>query len=232
MLTDSNHIDMNTDIIFTDGACSGNGKDTSTGGFGIYMKKTIFSESEIKLNKKCETKTITIKNKEFKFPVTNIRMEGFAILTTLWLYAERLVNGNTINKTNMIEFMNKTPLKGVNNIKENYSKDELKMEGGISNPDNTVICIITDSKFWMNVIEKWLPGWSRKNIIMQKKNPDIVLKLLYYTTLLRHNGIEVKYVHVHSHQKGKRTEHADGNDEADVLATSSSENSNTSFVMK
>jgi hypothetical protein len=64
----------------------------------------------------------------------------------------------------------------------------------------------------------------------EKKNVDILLLLHYYTTILKQNGIEVEYVHVRSHQVGKRTEHADGNDVADVLATSSAQNINTKFT--
>ncbi len=218
---------MTTDIIYTDGACSGNGKETSSGGFGVYFKSSAFSSSELKINKKCTTKQVTYKDKTHRFPVTNIRMEGYAILTVLWAYAEKFVNHKDIDGTAIAEKLNTFRLKSLNCLKEKYAPDELKVADSMRAPK---IVIVTDSQFWINVITKWMKGWVKKGIMMEKKNFDLLLLTYYYTTLLDQNGIEVEYVHVRSHQKGKRTAHADGNDVADVLATSSSTNINTKFT--
>lgn len=215
-------------IIYTDGACSGNGKKTSTGGFGVYIQKSIFSDDAIKINKKCEFKTVNVKGNSYEFPVTNIRMEGYAILTTMFLYAEKLVFNKDINKTNIESYLNNNRLMKLSSIKESYNSNELKTINNIS----TSIHIITDSQFWINVIDKWMKGWISKKILLTKKNPDLLLYIYYYHTLLSQNGVEVKFIFVNSHQKGKRTFHADGNDVADVLATTTKDNSDNLFTLQ
>ncbi len=214
-------------IIYTDGACSKNGKNDSTGGFGIYLKKSVFTNTEIKLNKKCQLKKIYINNTNMEFPVTNIRMEGYAILTSLFLYSEFIKNQTDIvNTPNLADYMNKSKLKKISTIEQYYNKGDLKITDNYS----VTIHIITDSEFWINVITKWMPNWIKKKILLSKKNPDILLYLYYYTSFLNDNGIDVKYIHVKSHQTKNRTYHADGNDVADVLATSSANNENYKFV--
>jgi ribonuclease HI len=220
---------QNIDIIYTDGACSGNGKDSATGGFGVFFKKSAFSPNEIKINKQCVLKYVMYKDEKLKFPVTNIRMEGYAILTVLWAYTEKYVNQKNMTATDLADRLNSFRMKSLSTLKEKYTDGELVVRHAPCT-DAPKIRIITDSQFWINVITKWLSGWSRKGIMSEKKNVDILLLLHYYTTILKQNGIEVEYVHVRSHQVGKRTEHADGNDVADVLATSSAQNINTKFT--
>ena len=89
--------------------------------------------------------------------------------------------------------------------------------------------IVTDSKFWMDVIQKWMAGWVRKNQLLEKKNPDLLLWLYYFLTLMDHNNMKLELIHVRSHQKGARTEHADDNDIADLLATSAAALPDTDF---
>ena len=217
---------MNTELIYTDGACSANGTKNAKGGFGLYIPKSTLFTTPIKVNRKGEHMIFKFNDIAETFYVTNIRMEGLAIVSTLALYSDMLISntdGNDLlNRLNEISFQ-------TDNLKVVYDTNELKSIGPTK---KAIIEIVTDSLFWINVIESWMPGWIRKGIVMEKKNPDILLLLLYYTELLKQNGITVIYTHVKSHQKGKRTEHADGNDVADVLATSSVENKTNEFYIK
>lgn len=214
---------MTTELIYTDGACSKNGSPDAVGGFGIYFAKSSVSES-VKINRKGFHMDYETHGTIY---VTNIRMEGLAIVSTLALYSDLCVKNPTMDTSvDLVERLNSIEPFSVAGLKPRYEASELAVETlrkGIE------IEIVTDSLFWMNVIEKWMPGWIRKKIILQKKNPDILLMMLYHTELLKQNGIVVKFTHVRSHQKGKRTEHADGNDVADILATSAVKNTDLDF---
>ncbi len=76
-----------------------------------------------------------------------------------------------------------------------------------------------------------MPSWIRKGILNEKKNPDLLLMLCYYIELFKQNCVQIQFTHVRSHQKGKRTAHADVNDIADQLATSSVTNPTNKFYM-
>ncbi len=210
-------------IIYTDGACSKNGSVDATGGFGIYLFKSDFGNN-IKIQCKGSSMKLNLNGEDRTFNITNIRMEGLAIIATMFLYAEKFVYKKNI--ADPVEHLNCFFLKQTTPLKLSYSENEL-------NQRNDTECqsfeIVTDSKFWMQVIEQWLPGWVRKGILMQKANPDLLLILYHLITLFEQNKIKVKFTHVRSHQKGKRSHHADGNDIADILATRSTRNKDTQF---
>ena len=220
---------MPTELIYTDGACSGNGKSTATGGFGVFIAKSALS-LPLKINKKGVSMEFKINGKmEGFFHVTNIRMEGLAIVSTLALYVNALVDDAANGTTDIVKRLNECDPFKTDTLRIAYGPNELRS----SRTRNDVsIEIVTDSKFWIDVIQSWMSGWIRKGIMMEKKNPDILLMLRYYTEVLKQNEIDVKFTHVRSHQKGKRTEHADGNDVADVLATSASRNITTDFYLQ
>lgn len=220
---------MPTELIYTDGACSGNGKTTAKGGFGIFIAKSALS-SPLKINQKGVPMEFKL-NGEMKgfFHITNIRMEGLAIVSTLALYVNTLVDNISEDRLDIIKMLNESNVFKTDHLKTSYGPNELRSS---SIRRDISIEIVTDSKFWMDVIlhPSWMAKWITKGIIMEKANPDILLMLIYYTEVLKQNEIEVKYTHVRSHQKkGKRTEHADGNDVADVLATSSVKNLTADF---
>ena len=222
---------MSTEVIYTDGACSKNGTEQSTGGFGIFIAKSCVLSAPLKINSKGEHMTVKLSDSiETKFFVTNIRMEGLAIAATMALYADLLiVNIPTDQSIDAVGRLNAIEPFKINDRKIVYGPNELKVSVANTDP---IIEIVTDSQFWINVIESWMPGWVKKGIMMQKKNPDILLMFRYYMELFEQNGIAIKFTHVRSHQKGKRTAHADGNDVADVLATSSVKNSSTKFFLQ
>lgn len=213
---------MSSEIVYTDGACSGNGTNASTGGFGFFIAKSSIFDKPIKVN---------YKGKHMKYEndtmyVTNIRMEGLAIVSTLAVYANILTNNILPNE--VFEHMNSHDPFDLRSPKIVYGANELKR----SVVQSATIEIVTDSQFWMNVIEKWMPNWIAKKILLEKKNPDILLMLCYYTQVLKQNNIKYKFTHVKSHQQKSRTFHADGNDVADKLATSAINNLNDGFVVQ
>ncbi len=208
------------ELIYTDGACSGNGTARSTGGFGMFIANTSVFPAPIKINRK----GVHMEFSDQTLYVTNIRMEGLAIVSTLALYSKTLIDGTEVNDP--IQCLNSDDPFNVDNYKVVYSPDELKVFKAVP---ATTVEIVTDSQFWINVVESWMPSWIRKGIVMQKKNPDILLMLSYYMEKLKQNGITVIFTHVKSHQKGKRSAHADGNDVADVLATSAVKNHGNDF---
>lgn len=216
---------MSNQLIYTDGACSKNGTPKATGGYAIYLKSSCFGNN-IKINCKGETMHMTLGNTVETFYITNIRMEGLAIIATMFLYAERFVFNKNIDHP--VNHLNEKFLKQDKPLKLTYAPNELNEQGACSGESFE---IVTDSKFWMDVYHKYLPSQVRKGILLKKKNPDLLLLLHYYTTLFQQNNIQVVLTHVRSHQKGKRTAHADGNDVADMLATSSANNSTTEFVL-
>lgn len=212
---------MINEYIYTDGACSANGKTNSTGGFGVFIAKSYSFDKPKKIN----YKGVHMKFNNEMFYITNIRMEGLAIVSTMAIYSRLLID--KIKCSDIINNLNEIDPFQVIEPKIFYGANELRSLGRI---EPTTINIITDSKFWMNVIEDWLPKWMKKGIVMEKKNPDILLLIRYYTEKLSQNGIIVKFIHVRSHQtKGSRTEHADGNDIADELATSAVNNNVKGF---
>ena len=72
---------MSQNIIYTDGACSKNGQPDATGGFGIYLYASCFGDN-IKINCKGSTMKLNLDGVDQNFPITNIRMEGLAIIAT------------------------------------------------------------------------------------------------------------------------------------------------------
>ncbi len=216
------------ELIYTDGACSQNGTVRATGGFGMYLKQSCFGD-DLKINRKGETMRMELHDKPQSFYVTNIRMEGLAIIATMFLYAERFVFDKPISDP--VRHLNECFLKHQQPLKLLYGPTELVRS---SSTEERSFEIVTDSKFWMDVIEnpKWMASWVSKGILMQKKNPDLLLLVYYYSTLFKQNSVRMILTHVRSHQRGKRTTHADGNDEADVLATSSANNLTTDFMSK
>lgn len=202
---------MPSELIYTDGACSKNGSQDAIGGFGFFVAKTTVFNGPAKISRKGERMVF----QDGMFNVTNIRMEGLAIVSVLALYADALIlnvdgSNNPLARLNMIDVYRTA------NLKFKYDTSELATS---NNLEVDAIEIVTDSEFWINVIQKWMPGWIHKNAASNKKNPDILLIVCYYTELLKQNGVQVIFTHVRSHQKGARTAHADGNDIADKLAT-------------
>ena len=85
---------------------------------------------------------------------------------------------------------------------------------------NTDITIITDSMFWKNMIETYMPGWEQKGKGFDTcKNPDLVA-LLYSLVKTIKATHTLTIIHVASHGKNTNTPpaHVEGNNIADIYA--------------
>ena len=219
-------------VIFVDGACSKKDKNgIRKAGFGIYINDITnidylknfklykrFNNVSFSINNK--TLSLTDFNQTMELEVTNIRAEGYAILYVLIIFKLILIDKVKISDTNkLIKTLDNYTIFSNNNFKQ-----EIKL---CNNCDSKDILIVTDSEFWINVITKWSPKWFNKDIILEKKNPDLVLYVMYYYHLLLKNKINVDFKHVKGHAEKKKvqyyTYYEAGNIEADKLAVQAKE---------
>ncbi len=260
-------------IMFTDGSCLGNGRDSSDvrnkAGFGIYIlcnnkdsKYYLHNDTKIikkinndflmfnkntynniyynlthknEIDTKCINEGCTyyaiynhgsepgyckshkldgmnLNNQYFQYSATNIRAEGFGILYSL-IYI-KLLNVDSIN--DKIEISKNFKLDKINNL-----KSSLKILNFNKKSDNKFL-IVTDSKFWIDLITKWCNSWIRKGLVFDKKNVDLIIMINHYMNILSENNIEIEFKHVHGHSDTKvKTElniYQKGNVMADKLA--------------
>ncbi len=204
---------MSSELIYTDGSCSKNGLPSSTGGFGVLIKESALFDVPARINRKGVHTTFN----DAPLYITNIRMEGLAIVSTMALYAKRISESDS-----------KDPVEILNSF-DPYDYNNQLVDG--KHVECASINIVTDSQFWINVINKWMPSWIRKGVIMSKKNPDILMMLRHYLKWYANNDVEIKFIFVRSHQRGQRTFHADSNDEVDILAKNGANNQSTAYEL-
>jgi uracil-DNA glycosylase len=160
-----------THVIFTDGACSNNGKGAfSTAGFSTYFDKGPFKGTVMY----GRVPPMTIDGKTIYG--TNQRGEGLGILTALEVVVEQKIACN--------------------------------------------VKLITDSNFWKDMIETWMPNWVAKGVdFNDKKNPDLTVKLNDMAAIVSTMG-NFEIIHVNSHGKNKNAPpaHVAGNQVADDYA--------------
>lgn len=230
------NINKYKNIIFTDGAFSRNGKKA---GFGIYIgdKTEIECLKQLKLYKKFKLVNFNINQelsmtgylKPFIYDVTNIRAEGYAILYTLILFKSVLLDN--IDKSNVNDVIDNLNLNYLENKQTNlFPHNDYKKNINVCNSNSINshdILIVTDSEFWIKTITIWSKSWYKKDLILERKNIDIVLNIMYYYNLLLSNSINVEFQHVkgHSdkHKKQFYTYYENGNIEADLLAVKAKE---------
>lgn len=154
---------QSTALIYTDGACSGNGKRIAAyAGYSVYFS----TGPQRNVVKYCKLMP-SVFNGEMIYP-SNQRAEGLAICVALEMSKAK---------------------------------------------QNT---IVTDSQFWINMAQDWMPSWDRKGIDFNtKKNPDITKRMW---NLIKDTN--VTFIHVESHGKNKNAnpEHMRGNSIADKFA--------------
>lgn len=237
-INDNNNENLYSNIIFTDGACTLKDKNgLRQAGFGIYIeeKTNISFLKNFKLSKKFNTNIFNINNQTLSLnnpnqilnlEVTNIRAEGYAILYVLIIFKIILIDKvNLDNSNDIINYLNDYNIfphhdfkKHINICKKCISKD---------------ILIVTDSEFWIKVITIWSINWFNKDIIMDKKNPDLILYIMYYYYLLLQNNINIDFQHVKSHADKKKKDFYNyyefGNIEADKLALIAKNSNNFNF---
>ncbi len=154
---------------------------------------------------------------------TNIRAEGLAIIYSL-IYLKIILIDNIKKEDDIIS--------SINTIEFN---NELKFTeyNPLESLDNKYFLIITDSEFWINVITKWCNNWIKKDIVLEKKNIDLIYYINYLLTLLAEKNIiiEFKFVKGHSDKDAKQKKQKlnlfqKGNIIADKLANIAKENTN------
>jgi ribonuclease HI len=237
--------------IFTDGACSKNGKSNSNGGIGVYFSdfnnilknkhfskkisktEVFFSKQIIFDNKEYNTdisNNIHYKSKEENsdiviFYPTNIRAEGYAILYALISCKLNLLD--SIDNIDLIKnFIDNFKTDLINNIFE--IKDYHEINQITDDIPQYKIIIYTDCKFWIQTLKSWLPKWLKENKLNNYKNIDLIIYLYYYIELLKKNNIEVdiQYIKAHMDRKNKTqmTKEHKNNCIADRLAVGGSNN--------
>lgn len=163
-------------IVFTDGACSNNGKGIfSSAGYSAYFSKGPLAGKII------YGKVPPAIVGGLMIYGTNQRGEGMGIIRAL---EEILKNNMYVNTT-----------------------------------------LVTDSNFWKEMIEKYMPNWARKGIDFKtKKNPDLTAKLYDLSCQIMARGV-LNIIHVASHNKNPDAprEHMEGNSIADEYAVKGKE---------
>lgn len=163
------------------------------------------------------------------FTPTNIRAEGKAILISLKTIlfsvkeVDRQFSRNRLKKF-IQEVDNDLITKNVYDINQldikKYINKDLELEA------EHKFLIVSDSKFWIELITCWLDGWMRKNIVLEKKNNDIIIKIIHTVHQLSEANCYIKFMHVNGHQDKKKEEinfYHKGNIIADKLATHASQ---------
>jgi ribonuclease HI len=175
-----------------------------------------------------------IQSIEFKnYDPTNIRAEGLALIYAL-IYLKIILIDNNLEQDKIIE--------SINNIQ--FEKSEFKFREYIdpNNPkEYKYYQFITDSEFWINVITKWSNNWIKQNIVLEKKNIDLIYYINYLLNLLYDNKIIIHFKFIKAHadknqtdknnEKIKYTFYQKGNIMADKLANIAKENINYNVKM-
>ena len=154
-----------------------------------------------------------LNNNYFQYSATNIRAEAYGILYAL-IYIKILHVDNINDK---YEIARRFRLDKINNLKNN-----LKLINFSKKSINKFL-IVTDSKFWIDLITKWCNSWIRKGLVFDKKNVDLIVMINHYMHILSENNIEIVFKHIggHADTKVKNVElniYQKGNIMADKLA--------------
>lgn len=220
-------------VIYTDGACSGNGKKAvPTAGIGIYCNAWGISKSTDNDTFMYNGKKQTLSNPDTTviYKNSNIRAEGYAILYSLWIIKFTYIDNKKINDAN---------LKVLHDLKFLYPSDSIKVGDIIDgieviNTNNKMATIVTDSLFWIKMIEDYIPNWVRQESVTTKKNIDLTIYIYYIYKLLEKNNVNIVLRHVHSHPNKKSDLSQDeiGNDHADKLAVSAKAYDHSNFILQ
>jgi ribonuclease HI len=186
--------------------------------YGIYTTDS---------NKKCpgyckshKQDGMELNNNYFQYSATNIRAEGYAILYAL-AYIKFLHVDNINDKYEITRIFK---LDKINNLKNN-----LKVINFNKKSVNKFL-IVTDSKFWIDLITKWCNSWIKKGLTFDKKNVDLIIMINHYMHILSENNIEIVFKHIHGHaDKDKKAElniYQKGNVMSDKLANIANDSKN------
>ena len=146
-----------------------------------------------------------LNNQYFQYSATNIRAEGYGILYAL-VYI-KLLNVDNIN--NKHEIAKTFKLDTINNLKSSLKIIDFKKKSV------NKFLIVTDSKFWIELITLWCNGWIRKGLVLNswmdkgkpkfRANMDLVIIINYYMNILYENNTEIVFKHVYGHADKDKT---------------------------
>jgi ribonuclease HI len=137
------------------------------------------------------------------YQTTNIRAEGLAILLAIQAMINIKMKKKVTERDSIVGVR-------LNTLKApKFTPAEEKM------------VIVTDSKFWIDVMTSWLPGWISKRTLMTRKNIDIIVRLIKAVESLEEVGVSLTFWHTRGHQTDDSFE-TKGNNLADKLATTAS----------
>lgn len=162
--------------------------------YAIYNQTQYSEYGCCKLHKQ---DNMELNNNYFQYSATNIRAEGYGILYAL-IYIKILHVDNFNDK---YEINKRFKLDKINNLKDNLKVIDLKKKEFVK------FLIVTDSKFWIDLITKWCNSWIRKGLVFDKKNVDLIVMINHYMNILSENNIKIEFKHIHGHSdKNKNTE--------------------------
>jgi ribonuclease HI len=186
--------------------------------------------------------TSRISAKYFTYSPTNIRAEGFAILMALQCNLLFLTTDST--KSSAVKSFIKLQEQNIINADlTNLNNDifnNVLYKNGVSiselEPNAKSILIVSDSKFWIDLITKWLSNWISKRTLLERKNLDIIVMIYNVLALYCENNIKLLFQHVEGHKDKKEREenlniYYKGNILSDKLATHASKSENKEFVI-
>lgn len=159
--------------------------------YAIYNKLSSPKDGYCKSHKK---EFMELNNQYFQYFATNIRAEAYGILYSLVYLKFMFVDG--INNKN--EIYKRFKLDKIDNIKNVLKPINFNIKS------NNKFLIVTDSKFWIELITKWCNTWIRKGLVFDKKNIDLIIMINYYMNILYDNNIEIVFKHIHGHADKKK----------------------------
>lgn len=166
------------------------------------------------------------------FSPTNIRAEGNAILIALNYILYNITNNEgklskKKIKKNILEQLENSDIYNINILDLDTWKYEDKIFKENENNYLNKFLIVSDSKFWIDLVETWLSGWAKKRTITEKKNIDIIFKILDILYKLSKLDCYIQFMHINGHQDKKKDSDINfyhkGNILADKLATHASQ---------
>lgn len=206
-------------VVYTDGACSGNGKISAKGGIGIFWRWSLYSGRENKDEDNILTFPYETAQTEFfknfvekpdlrwSEKITNQRCELLAIAIALadlhelrfWKIEDNEDNTRQEEDRNYYFF----------NQRENSQRErDLKRQCLLKDKDK--ITIITDSRWSIDCIEVWSKGWILRSEQTNTtdwmgqtgqpvKSQDIAKIILKLLEDLTNDGLNIQFKHVNGH---------------------------------
>lgn len=86
------------------------------------------------------------------------------------------------------------------------------------------IIIVSDSNYCVRIMNEWLDGWIKRDVVWSKENSDMLNLLAEYRRKLKERGFQISSIHMNSHKKAPKDKFCEeyfrwkGNDIVDKYA--------------